>query len=252
MFARRGGGDPPLDPPSHTPPPPFKILGQIFLQAFGQSKLFSGDFRDNSFRPKLFFGAFGASKNSAPPEGGCEGWNPPPSPTAPWAEPWLRVQLGNSPGAKPWGKATQTEVPPAAPAPSPCHCRLGHGLGVWGAVPELCERDAVLRSPLPVPRPRPPPPPPTRRPLPLTGSQCSPPPPPPRAAVEGEGLRRGAQKRLGRRLEEVAKAVRGSYCRLHMPLKLALAVRGTVVDIGMKYGKSTTHKIRQNTTHQIR
>ena len=29
-------------------------------------------------------------------------------------------------------------------------------------------------------------------------------------------------------LEEVAKAVGGSYCRLQMPLKLALAVRGTV------------------------
>ena len=31
-----------------------------------------------------------------------------------------------------------------------------------------------------------------------------------------------------RRLEEVAKAVGGGYCRLQMPLKLALAVRGTV------------------------
>ena len=31
-----------------------------------------------------------------------------------------------------------------------------------------------------------------------------------------------------RRLEEVAKAVGGSYCRLQMPLKLALAVRGTL------------------------
>ena len=30
-----------------------------------------------------------------------------------------------------------------------------------------------------------------------------------------------------RRLEEVAKAVGGGYCRLQMPLKLALAVRGT-------------------------
>ena len=31
-----------------------------------------------------------------------------------------------------------------------------------------------------------------------------------------------------RRLEEVAKAVGGGYCRLQMPLKLAFAVRGTV------------------------
>ena len=35
-------------------------------------------------------------------------------------------------------------------------------------------------------------------------------------------------KRLGRRLEEVAKAVGGGYCRLQMPLKLALGARGTV------------------------
>ena len=39
---------------------------------------------------------------------------------------------------------------------------------------------------------------------------------------------RRPQKRLGRRLEEVAKAVGGGYCRLQMPLRLALAVRETV------------------------
>ena len=33
---------------------------------------------------------------------------------------------------------------------------------------------------------------------------------------------------MDRRLEEVAKAVGGGYCRLQMPLKLALAARGTV------------------------
>ena len=38
----------------------------------------------------------------------------------------------------------------------------------------------------------------------------------------------GPQRRLGRRLEEVAEAVGGGYCRLPMPLKLALAVRETV------------------------
>ena len=31
-------------------------------------------------------------------------------------------------------------------------------------------------------------------------------------------------------LEEVAKAVEGGYCRLQMPLRLALAVRGTVAE----------------------
>ena len=34
--------------------------------------------------------------------------------------------------------------------------------------------------------------------------------------------------RLDRRLKEVAKGVGGGYCRLQMPVKLALAVRGTM------------------------
>ena len=46
-------------------------------------------------------------------------------------------------------------------------------------------------------------------------------------ASEGKGPQRRPQRRLGRRLEEVAKAVGGGYCRLHMPLRLALGVRGT-------------------------
>ena len=40
-----------------------------------------------------------------------------------------------------------------------------------------------------------------------------------------EGASRQPQKRLERRLEEVAKAVGGRYCRFQMPLSLALAVR---------------------------
>ena len=51
--------------------------------------------------------------------------------------------------------------------------------------------------------------------------------PVPRAASEGKGSQREPEKRLGRRLEEVAKAVGGGYCRLRMPLKPALGVRGT-------------------------
>ena len=47
-------------------------------------------------------------------------------------------------------------------------------------------------------------------------------------ALEGEGPRRRPQGRFDRRLEEVAKAVGGGYCRLQMPLKPALAVRETV------------------------
>ena len=52
--------------------------------------------------------------------------------------------------------------------------------------------------------------------------------PPPRDALEGKGPQRLPQRRLDRRLKEVATAVGGSYCRLEVPLKLALAVRGTV------------------------
>ena len=57
---------------------------------------------------------------------------------------------------------------------------------------------------------------------------CRDPPPPPRDALQGKGPQRRPQRRLGRRLEEVAEAVGGGCCRLQMPLKLALAVRGTV------------------------
>ena len=46
----------------------------------------------------------------------------------------------------------------------------------------------------------------------------------PRDASEGKE----PQRRLGRRLEEVAEAVGGGYCRLQMPLTLALGVGGTV------------------------
>ena len=46
--------------------------------------------------------------------------------------------------------------------------------------------------------------------------------------LEGKGPQTRVQQRLDRRLEEGAKAVGGGYCRLQMPLKLALAVRETV------------------------
>ena len=49
-----------------------------------------------------------------------------------------------------------------------------------------------------------------------------------RDAVEGDGPQRRPQRRFDRRLEEVAKAVGGSYRRFQMPLRLALGVRGTV------------------------
>ena len=56
----------------------------------------------------------------------------------------------------------------------------------------------------------------------------------PRRGGAGQGCirRQGSQRRPQewwvRRLEEVAEAVRGGYCRLQMPLKLALGVRETV------------------------
>ena len=50
----------------------------------------------------------------------------------------------------------------------------------------------------------------------------------PGAAGEGKGPPRRARRRLGRRLEEVAEAVGGGCCRLRMPLKPAVGVRGTV------------------------
>ena len=42
---------------------------------------------------------------------------------------------------------------------------------------------------------------------------------PTRDAFEGKAPQRQPQKRLDRRLEEVATAVGGGYCRLQMPLK---------------------------------
>ena len=47
-----------------------------------------------------------------------------------------------------------------------------------------------------------------------------------RDALDGEGLQRRPQ-RLRQAVGEVAKAVGGGYCRLQMPLRLALGVWGT-------------------------
>ena len=56
----------------------------------------------------------------------------------------------------------------------------------------------------------------------------------PRDALEGKGPQGRLQKRLGRRLKEVAKAVAGGYCWGQMPLKPAPLVRETVA--GHKQG----------------
>ena len=49
-----------------------------------------------------------------------------------------------------------------------------------------------------------------------------------RDALEGKAPPRRPQKRFDRRLEEIAKAIGGSDCRLQMPLKQARAIRETV------------------------
>ena len=50
---------------------------------------------------------------------------------------------------------------------------------------------------------------------------------PGRDALEGKGPQTRPQRRVGRRLEGVAKAVGGGYSRLQMPFKPAPGIRGT-------------------------
>ena len=59
----------------------------------------------------------------------------------------------------------------------------------------------------------------------MASASCT---PPTRDASEGEGPQRRSQQQRDKRLEDVVEAVGGGYCRLQMPLKPALAVRGTV------------------------
>ena len=60
-------------------------------------------------------------------------------------------------------------------------------------------------------------------------------------AFEGKGPRRRPQKRLDRRLEEVAKAVGGGYCRLQMPFKPALGTQQTAVVDGVTLRTPAPH-----------
>ena len=92
-----------------------------------------------------------------------------------------------------------------------------------------------------IPTIAPPPPPPKCQPTPF-GTQASPPPAPSWCSWQWQhsvNTTNGScvwvqhqpllpQKRVGRRLEDVAKAVGGGYCRRHVPWRLALAVRETV------------------------
>ena len=122
-----------------------------------------------------------------------------PVPAGPVREPQVR---GRRVRAVPAGLPRDGGVPaglPGAAMPGPEGCAVGRGTGwQWQACAEF-----VLASI---------------------------PPPPPRVALEKKRPQRRPQERLSWRLEEVAKAVGGSYSRLQMPLKLALAVRETVAD----------------------
>ena len=81
----------------------------------------------------------------------------------------------------------------------------------------------------PPPPPKPPQPPPQKKTTLLTSVSWFNTPPPHFAAPSApRACRTLPRRRLGRRLEEVAKAVGGGYCRLQMRLGLALGVRGTV------------------------
>ena len=51
-----------------------------------------------------------------------------------------------------------------------------------------------------------------------------------RDALDGKGPWRRPQKWLGRRLEEVTKAVGGGYCRLQMPLKAGTCHQGAALE----------------------
>ena len=74
----------------------------------------------------------------------------------------------------------------------------------------------------------------------------------PRDASEGVGPERRPQRRVGRRLEEVAKTVGGGYCRLQMPLKLAFGVRETVAGHRRgTWGEGGGLPTRRNVTHGV-
>ena len=76
-----------------------------------------------------------------------------------------------------------------------------------------------------------------------------------RDASEGKAPQGRPKERLNQRLEEVAKAVGGGYCRLQMPLRLALSVRGTVAgpppppnaSLGLAHAK---HQAQSSSQHQ--
>ena len=213
------------------------MIGPIFLRVFGQSKIFSGAFGTSQFRPKNFFGASGVSNNSGSPAG-----DPPPPPQRKTLG-VPRTSSANPPPSYPprstgfvqvyhFDAGQQRfvyvqEIPTDGAHAAEMFTDLlgwswlvvgnfGDRLGkryaanstLWWFDPHVQKFMKMLDIPTQV------------------------------MALRGIGGRgggvtdaleeKGPQRRLGRRLEEVAKAVGGGYCRLQMPLRLALGVRGTV------------------------
>ena len=71
---------------------------------------------------------------------------------------------------------------------------------------------------------------------------------------KGRDLKARPQKRLGRRLEEVAKAVGGGYCRLPTPLQLAPGVRGRVAGhrlSGLEGGRGDPPLCKASLPHRL-
>ena len=99
-----GGADTPHPPPPLRPClPPSYVIGQNFLRVFSQSKIFSGAFGANPFRPKNFFAA---SNNSGSPEGGAGAGGGDTAPTThpPWTPPPLsgKLCLRAAPAGRAW------------------------------------------------------------------------------------------------------------------------------------------------------
>ena len=111
--------------------------GPIFFRAFDRSTIVSGAFGANEFGPKIFFGTFGASKNSVPIWGGGA-LDPPLFKGAPHSPPALfwgtvvggrrrRVPRPTPPAAGPHG--------PEPGPPPPARPRFGRHIELCGPAP---------------------------------------------------------------------------------------------------------------------
>ena len=191
-------------PPPPPPLPPPSATGHV---AAG---------RTTARRPSAAGGRYLPPPHSPPP--------PPPTPssTCLFPRPSARLPPRRGPPARPR---------PAPPMPTELPLARRLGASTRRCLTRSRAGAQPARGPGGADRPFPPPRPRQRRPRgPLSARPPALRPRGPGAGVhwKGRGLRGGPQRRLGRRLEGVAKAVGGGYCRLQMPLRLARGVRGTV------------------------